>query len=226
MCDVCERASVNKLKDEANRAFGPVSLLFANAGVSDLQRFTDMSDTELDWVIQVDLMGVSHCMKAFLPDMIVAKSGHVMATASTAGMMPASIPFLSSYAMAKAGVLGLMLCLRVELATVGVGCTVLCPGQVATQIQHSARNRPERFGGPGTQAMNLRPDDVALFRKLHKEIKTRTPEEVAQMVLTAVRKDRPMVLTDPAMRQIFQESYVDVVMSAFDDAEAFDKANI
>jgi NAD(P)-dependent dehydrogenase (short-subunit alcohol dehydrogenase family) len=221
-CDVGERASVNKMKDEANRAFGPVSLLFANAGVSALQRFTDMSDAEVEWVLQINLMGVSHCLKAFLPDMVAARSGHVVATSSTAGMIPASVPFVTPYSAAKSGVIGMILNLRVELAKTGVNATVFCPGHVATQIQNSAKYRPSRFGGPGTEALRISPDDMALFHTQGQAL-VRSAEEAAHMVLTAVRKNRPVVLTDATMRQQFKETYVDLFQAAFDDVDAFDK---
>jgi NAD(P)-dependent dehydrogenase (short-subunit alcohol dehydrogenase family) len=225
VCDVGERASVNKLKDEANRAFGPVSLLFANAGVSTLQRFAELSDAEVEWVVQINLMGVLHCLKAFLPDMIAAKSGHVVVTSSKAGLIPASVPFLVPYSAAKAGLIGTILNLRVELGKTGVNATVFCPDRVTTQIQHSARYRPQRFGGPGThtQSLNIPPEDLALFQIPEGSV-VRSAEEAAEMVMTAVRKNRPIVLTDASARQQFKETYVDLVMSAFDDVDAFDKA--
>ena len=52
-----------------------------------------MSENDVDWIIQVDLMGVVNCLTAFLPDMIAAREGHVVATASAAGLLPAWIPF-------------------------------------------------------------------------------------------------------------------------------------
>ena len=85
-CDVSDRDSVKKMKAEANDALGPVSLLFATAGVTWFDRLTDMSEKNVDWVIQVNLMGTMYCMQAFLPDMIEAREGHVVATASNAGL--------------------------------------------------------------------------------------------------------------------------------------------
>ena len=67
-CDVSDRASVRRAKEEANSALGPVSLLFANAGVTSFQAFTVMSDDDVDWILGVDLMGVLNCLAAFLPE--------------------------------------------------------------------------------------------------------------------------------------------------------------
>ena len=219
-CDVSERASLRKLKSEANQAFGPVSLLFANAGVTMFKRLTDMSDDEVDWILQVDLFGVMNCMQAFIPDMIAARGGHVFATSSVSGLLPVQMTNHAPYVAAKAGVIGMMLTLRTELAEFGIGSTVLCPGPVKTQIADSMRYRPARFGGPGHDSVNMP-------RDLHKseDLKSRSPEVVAQMVLRAVRKNRPMVITEAGMRDLFRQGYVDVVMSAFDDVVEFDNTN-
>src|SRR5262249_3777523 len=79
-CDVSDRAAVRKLKSEVNRQLGPVSLLIANAGVTLFEHLVEMSDDDIDWIIQVNLFGVIHCLQIFLPEMIEARAGHVVAT--------------------------------------------------------------------------------------------------------------------------------------------------
>ena len=218
-CDVSDRAAVKRMKAEANAAFGTVSLLFPNAGAVSFERLTDMSENDVDWIIQVDLMGVVNCLIAFLPDMIAAREGHVVATASAAGLLPAWIPFHGPYSSAKMGVIGMMLNLRYELAEFGVGATVLCPFGVETGMrENNQRYRPTRFGGPRTEPVKLPGtffDDTGIV--------FRSPDEVAQLVLRAVRANRPMVVTDASRRKTFVETYVDLVMSAFDEVEAFDR---
>jgi len=218
-CDVSDLAAVKQVKAQANAAFGPVSLLFPNAGATSFERLTDMSYADIDWIVQVDLMGVMNCLTAFLPDMYAARKGHVVATASMAAVLPAWIPYHTVYSAAKAGVLGLMLNLRHEAAEFGVEATVLCPGGVATSMKdNNARYRPARFGGPKQEGVHVPTESFA-----HTEIVFRSPDEVAQMVLRAVRANRPMVMTEPKMRTAFKESYVDLVLAAFDEAEAFDR---
>ena len=216
-CDVCERAAVRDLQRVASEAFGPVSLLFANAGATALARLTDMTDEDVDWILHVNLLGVVHCLQAFLPGMLAAGDGHVVATASLAGLVPAILPRHAPYAAAKLGVVAMMLNLRAELAEAGVGCTVLCPGGVTTRIGESPRYRPARFGGPTDARVTGGRERAALPR-----FEFRPPEEVAAMTLLAVRRDRPMVVTDPSQRQAFVDGYVDVVLAAFGDAEVFD----
>jgi NAD(P)-dependent dehydrogenase (short-subunit alcohol dehydrogenase family) len=220
VCDVSDRASVRELKEKAGAAFGSTSLLFANAGVTSVERLTDLTPEDVAWITEVDLLGVSHCLQAFLPDMLAQRSGHVVATASMAGLIPAWMPRHVPYTAAKAGVIAMMLNLRHEVSESGIGCTVLCPGGVLTRIHETPRYRPARFGGPtGGRLQASGGRDWVQTEKLH----FRPAEEVAEMVLLAVRENRPLVVTDATRRELFLRSYVDVVLSAFDDAETFDK---
>jgi NAD(P)-dependent dehydrogenase (short-subunit alcohol dehydrogenase family) len=218
-CDVCDRDSVGRLKTEAITSLGPVSLLFANAGATSFEPLEAMSEDDVDWIIQVNLMGVMNCVRAFYPDMVAARDGHLVATASTAGLLPAFVPYHAPYSAAKLGVIGLMLNLRIEAAESGVGCTVLCPGRVESGMKdNNARYRPERFGGPGEGGVRI---PEGFFQKA--DLKVRPASEVARLCLQAVCNNRPMVITDSALRKTFEETYLEVVRSAFDEVEAFDR---
>jgi NAD(P)-dependent dehydrogenase (short-subunit alcohol dehydrogenase family) len=217
-CDIGDQNAIARLKETANAAYGPVSMLFANAGVAAIDRLTDVSDKDMDWVIHVNFIGTTRCIKAFLPDMLAAREGHIVATASAAGLLPSWLPMHSLYTAGKAGLIGLILNLRNELAESNIGASVLCPFAVTTNMQRDNLSyRPDRFGGPGHAPVKLPGnfyDEAALA--------SRSPEEVAEMVLRAVRENRPMVVTDPAQRDNFRKGYADLVMQAFDDVEAFD----
>lgn len=217
-CDVSDRASVKRLKSDAEAAFGrSVSLLFANAGATSFEKLSDMSENDVDWIIQANLMGVTNCLMAFYPDMKDAREGHLVATASTAGLLPAWVPYHAPYSAAKMGIIGMMLNLRIEAAEFGVGCTVLVPHGVQSGMKaNNARYRPERFGGPSVGEVKL-PERFLQ----HADIKFRPAEDVAQMVLRAVHANRAMVTTDGTLRPVFMDNYVKVVMEAFDDVDAF-----
>lgn len=218
VCDVCERESVRNAKAQANEAFGAVSLLFANAGATSFERLTEIGDDEIDWMTAVNFSGVSHCLRAFLPDMLAARDGHVAATASMAGLIPALVPYHVPYTAAKAGVIGMLLNLRDEIAEYGVGCTVFCPDGVATRIAETPRYRPPRFGGPRDGKIAV-PEGF-----LQKDMPDfRPPEEAAQQLLFGVRENRAMVVTNSARRAPFMERYVSVVAQAFDDAANFEQ---
>ena len=220
-CDVCERASLKQLKADANAALGRVSLLFANAGATSFERFTEMSDADIDWIIQVNLMGVTYCVQAFLPDMIAAgQGGHIVATASMAGMLPAWIPLHAPYSAAKMGIIGLMLNLRLELAEQRIGTTAYCPGGVATGLKdNNERYRPQRFGGPG-------PGPIRVPEGFFQEAKLTLfpPEQIAPMVLRGVRNNRAIVFDHADQRRLFLETYQSLVMQAFDDVEEYERA--
>jgi NAD(P)-dependent dehydrogenase (short-subunit alcohol dehydrogenase family) len=215
-CDVSSRAAVRQAHAAANRTFGKVLLLFANAGATSFDPIDSVSDQIMDWIIEVNLMGVSHCAQVFLPDMIAARDGHLMATSSMAGLIPDLVGEHAHYAAAKLGVLGLVFGLRREIQQLGIGTTVLCPGGVKTQMASSGSYRPARFGGP-FQRTRTAP-------AYHKVQLFRPPEEVAEMVLAGVRNNRAVVVTDDAYRQVFVEQYVNPVLQAFDDVAAFEAA--
>jgi short-subunit dehydrogenase len=147
--------------------------------------------------------------------MIAAGDGHIMATSSLAGLIPDLVGEHAHYAAAKLGVVGLMLGLRREIDELGVGTTVMCPGGVRTQMAASGSYRPGRFGGP-FQRTRTAPS-------YHKVELFRPPEEVAEMALAAVRRNRAFVLTDDSYRTTFTTQYVDQVMQAFDDVTEFDR---
>ncbi len=72
-CDVSDRASVRAMKAKANAAYGPILIVIPNAGATSFKRMKDIDDSEVDWIIQVNLMGVLNFIQIFLPDMLAAK---------------------------------------------------------------------------------------------------------------------------------------------------------
>lgn len=214
-CDVSDRVSVLAMKAEADRTLGLPTLLFPNAGVTAFDPLHEMTPEDVDWMIDVNLKGVFHCVEAFLPHMLAQGGGHICATSSMAGLIPPRIPDHVPYVAAKMGVIGMMLAMRADYARHGIGCTVLCPGGVQGRMTECTTVRPQKYGGPA-EAIPV-PTDIITRNK----IQFRRPDSVAQMILRAVRNNRAMVLTDHTRRGYFQELYVDAVMQAFDDCEAF-----
>jgi NAD(P)-dependent dehydrogenase (short-subunit alcohol dehydrogenase family) len=217
--DVCERASIKEMKAQVNEALGPVTLLFANAGATSFDPLMDMSDDDVDWILQVNLHGVMNTTRAFLPDMMAAGGGHVCATASMAGLLPGWIPTHVPYSAAKMGIIGLMMNLAIEMKEYGVHTTSYCPGGVATGMKaNNARYRPERFGGPGEGEVHVSEESAAVaasqafFR----------PEAIAPMVLDAVRNNRAFVFDHPEQRVHFRETYSNIVEACYDAAEAWE----
>ncbi|MBB4860655.1 NAD(P)-dependent dehydrogenase (short-subunit alcohol dehydrogenase family) [Novosphingobium chloroacetimidivorans] len=220
-CDVCERSSIQAMKTAVHDAYGPVQLLFANAGATSFDPLVEMSDEDVDWILQVNLHGVINTTRAFLPDMIAAGGGHICATSSMAGLLPGWIPVHAPYSAAKAGVIGLMMNLALEVAEYDIHTTSYCPGGVATGMKvNNSRYRPARFGGPADGGVQVgEASSVAHSHDFY------TPEAVAPMVLDAVRHNRAFVFDHPAQRAHFRTTYSAVVEACYDAAEQWHDYN-
>jgi NAD(P)-dependent dehydrogenase (short-subunit alcohol dehydrogenase family) len=216
-CDVCERASIAQLRDTATAALGPIQLVFANAGATSFDPLMEMSDDDVDWILQVNLHGVMNTVRAFLPGMMEAGSGHICATASTAGLLPGWIPVHVPYSAAKMGVIGLMMNLALEMKAFNVGTTIYCPGGVATGMKdNNSRYRPARFGGPTEETVHI-PEES--FKG--KQIAFLTPDEIAPLVLRAVKNDRPFVFDHPEHVAYFRDTYASLVEAGYAEAHAY-----
>jgi NAD(P)-dependent dehydrogenase (short-subunit alcohol dehydrogenase family) len=219
-CDVTDLASVKRLRDQAVAAFGAIQLVFANAGATSFDPLVEMSDDDVDWIIDVNLMGVMRTTRAFLPDMIAAGGGHICATASMAGLLPGWIPTHVPYSAAKAGIIGLMMNLQIEMREHNVFTTSYCPGGVATGMKvNNARYRPAKFGGPGEGEVHVSEEskNVAASQAFY------TPEAIAPMVLDAVKHNRAFVFDHAEQRVHFRETYSGVVEACYDAADAWER---
>ncbi len=220
-CDVSDRASIHEMKQEANAAFGSVELLFANAGATSFVPVGEMTEEELGWMTEVNMMGAIWSALTFLPDMVTAGGGHIVTTASMAGLIPTLVPIHSAYAAAKMGVIGFMRSMQLEVAEHNVVCTLYCPGGVLNGMRdNNAKYRPQRFGGPSDERMEI---PHASFKD--NRLRFYTPEQVAPIVLRAVRNNRPFVFDHSEQRERFRALYSDVVEACFDDIEAWEQEN-
>ena len=218
-CDVCDRSSIEQMKVEANAALGTVELVFANAGATSFVPVLELTEREVDWMTAVNLSGVIWTARAFLPDMIDAGGGHITATASMAGLVPTLVPVHSAYSAAKMGVIGFIRNMQLEVAEHGVSTTIYCPGGVLNGMRdHNAKYRPERFGGPSDERMQV---PHASFKD--NRLRFYTPEEVAPLVLRAVERNRPFVFDHAEQRASFREQYADLIEACFDDVDQWEQ---
>jgi NAD(P)-dependent dehydrogenase (short-subunit alcohol dehydrogenase family) len=188
--DVSRWESVESLATRAVDRFGAVHVLCNNAGVQRPARAWECTVEAWNWLVGVNLNGVFHGIKAFVPAMIErGEPGHVVNTASIAGLL--AHPGLAPYSATKFGVVGLSESLwhdlRAQAAPIGV--SVLCPGAVATQLHpHSRELHP---GGPVADILNFPPDLVPL-----------PPAVVAAQIVDAIRADRFWILTHPGYNEV------------------------
>ena len=141
--DVSQARSVAALAQKTLEAFGAVHLLCNNAGVGSEAAIWESTLEEWEWVMGVNLWGVIHGVRAFVPIMLAQDTEcHIVNTASMAGLI--SGPGLGAYKVTKHAVVSLSETLHHELAerAAKVRVSVLCPGFVNTRIMESARNRP------------------------------------------------------------------------------------
>ncbi|HPE48635.1 MAG TPA: SDR family NAD(P)-dependent oxidoreductase [Hyphomonas sp.] len=145
IADVSLKEQLQAAAERTVERFGKVHILVNNAGVGGGGRYGEWTDAGWEWTIGVNLMSVVWGIEIFGPLMEShGEGGHIVSTASIAGMLPATNP---PYNVTKFGVVALSEGLREELAPRGIGVSVLCPGFIRTRIMESARNVPDRFAG-------------------------------------------------------------------------------
>lgn len=199
--DVARRADLFALADRTWERFGGCHVLFNNAGVAVGGPIAEMTENDWKWVIDVDLWGPIYGVQAFLPRMIAqGEGGHIVSTASFAGLV--ANEGLGVYCVAKYGVVAMMEVLARELRPHRIGSSVLCPMRVETNIGTSARNRPAALADVEPQAAaedggEPRPQAGSVI----------TVDEVAPMVVRAIKEDRLYILTHPESRGFVQNRF-------------------
>jgi NAD(P)-dependent dehydrogenase (short-subunit alcohol dehydrogenase family) len=143
-CDVAKEADVEALRDAALKEFGAVHVIFNNAGVAGGSTIGTPKKI-WDWVMSVNLDGVVNGMNTFIPLFLEQNEGHVVNTASEAGLV--GVAGMGPYNASKFAVVGISESLFHELANTGknVHVSVLCPNFVRTRIFESERNMPKEL---------------------------------------------------------------------------------
>jgi len=177
--DTRDRDGWRSAKAAAEGRFGDVDILVNNAGIGpDGREFADMDPGAFDRMIAINLTGVFNGVSAFAGDMRARGRGHIVNTASMAGLIPN--PSLGAYTAAKFGVVGLSETLRSELAPHGVGVSVLCPGLVETRLRETTL----RAGSEVVQSREGAAPRTGLDAAF-----------VAGRVIEAIRLNTPYILT-------------------------------
>src|SRR5712672_920979 len=212
-CDVADPVSVERAAGASYEAFGNVHVVCNNAGVAAGGGIDNISLDNWRWVLDVNLMGVLHGIRAFLPHIRShGEGGHIVNTASMAGMN-AGLGF-SPYGASKFAVVSMSEGLAAQLRPHGIGVSVLCPSFVRTRIGESGRNRLERYG----QSRPLDPNSAsaALVAEIGRRIEAGLePADVAAKVLAAIRDDELYVFTHPGMRAEVEQRFA-AILAAMD----------
>jgi NAD(P)-dependent dehydrogenase (short-subunit alcohol dehydrogenase family) len=208
--DVSQAQQVEGFRDQALTRLGGVHLVCNNAGVSPLGAVWENSVADWQWILGVNLWGVIHGVRAFAPHLIAQGEGHIVNTASVAGLI--SPPGSGAYNVTKHAVVALSESLHHDLRErkSAVGVSVLCPAYVPTGIVDSERSRPEQFKNPSQEISPELKARQAMLRKAVTSGKV-SADQVAQAVVTAVKQDRFYILTHPRIKGAIQARMEDIV---------------
>jgi NAD(P)-dependent dehydrogenase (short-subunit alcohol dehydrogenase family) len=211
--DVSDGASMESLAAFAESSFGGTDLVHLNAGVAAGGPIWTLSENDWRWVLGVNLWGVIHGVRAFVPRMLAGGGpGHVVATASMAGLISSGI--MGPYNVSKHGVVTLAETLQRDLAMIGapIGVSVLCPGWVNTGIGESGRNRPDALRNAEASGDILGSGVVAGASPLKGVLEAGlAPADVAAEVLDAVKGSRFYVLTHPDWKDMIRARMDDIL---------------
>ncbi|HEX8791873.1 MAG TPA: SDR family NAD(P)-dependent oxidoreductase, partial [Polyangiaceae bacterium] len=199
--DVSKREDIEALARKTFERFGTAHVVCNNAGVGagGMSYAQPLSDWE--WTLGVNLWGVIHGIRAFVPKMVEQGEGHVVNTASMAGLI--SAPGMGAYCASKHAVVAISECLFHELTLAAGGkvkVSVLCPGWVKTNIADAERNRPANM--KGAAAGQRGPQEQMMEAMMRQLIAGgMPPSEVADQVLAAIHEERFWILTHPKMKK-------------------------
>lgn len=218
--DVTDREAFANAADEAERALGPVTMLFGTAGVSIFGPLENATYDDYDWIFGVNLGGNINVMQTFVPRMIGhGLGGHVVNTASLGAFFANSGSGI--YSASKFAVHGLSMAMRDALKGYGIGVSVLCPANIKSNIAESVRTRPEKYGASG-YAVDER--EIAALHAIYSQ--GMDPEELAGHVKAAIEENRfyiiPYPEARPMLEAIFQQA-LDALPAPDSDREGQEK---
>jgi NAD(P)-dependent dehydrogenase (short-subunit alcohol dehydrogenase family) len=206
-CDVSKASDLESLAQRTYERFAAAHVVFNNAGVAVAGPVWAAPLDEWKWVLDVNLMGVVHGIRAFVPRMLEGKAeGHIVNTASVAGLL--SVPGSGVYCASKHAVVSLSECLHHDLkaARAAIGVSVLCPAWVATGITDSGRNRPRELAARNPLAA---PYEAAV-RKAIASAKI-SAADVAKLTVEAVKSNRFYVLPHQKIKGAIESRMRDIL---------------
>ncbi|WP_018297332.1 SDR family oxidoreductase [Corynebacterium lubricantis] len=203
--DVSDPVSVDELAKSVIEECGRVDIVVNNAGVGPLETFESMSLQDFRWVLEINLGGVIHGMKTFLPYLKENENGgYIVNTASVAAVLPGE--GTAAYGASKAAMLSIGDTVDLELRAAGndtVGVATLMPAMVRSNITENSRQRP------GFDADTDQTEDFQV------ESRVLEPRDVGEMVVEALRAGNRHIFTHPETREAIAAYQADVI-SGFD----------
>jgi NAD(P)-dependent dehydrogenase (short-subunit alcohol dehydrogenase family) len=206
--DVSKAAEVEAFAERTVKELKAVHVVCNNAGVSPLGAVWENTLADWQWILGVNLWGVIHGVRAFTPRLIAQNEGHVVNTASVAGLI--SPPGSGAYNVTKHAVVTLSESLYHDLRerNSAVGVSILCPAYVPTRITESERNRPADLPLAERSAETLARE--AMLKKAVSSGRI-SADQVAQAVVAAVKEERFYILTHPRIKGAIRARMEDIL---------------
>ena len=206
--DVSQAGQVEGFRDQALTRLGGLHVVCNNAGVSPLGPVWENSVADWQWILGVNLWGVIHGVRAFAPHLIAQNEGHIVNTASVAGLI--APPGSGAYNVTKHAVVALSESLQHDLRERNsrVGVSVLCPAYVPTRITESERSRPKELG-----VSKKSPETLAREAMLKKAVTSGkvSADQVAKAVVAAIKDERFYILTHPRIKGAVRARMEDIL---------------
>lgn len=204
--DVSDRAQMAAAAAHTVTTFGKVHILVNNAGVGVCPTVDAMTYEDWDWVLGVNLGGPINGIMSFLPHILAhGEGGHIVSTASMAGLLPTCDNFI--YAASKYGVRGLSDSLRLTLAPRKVGVSVLYPGLTRSRMLQSEENRPARYTVASPVAPPpgpaIPPGDAGM-----------DPREAGEAVVRGIRENAGYILSHSEFRDELAEHFASILAAS------------
>lgn len=187
VADVRDAERMEALAFEVTDRHGACHILVNNAGVTSAGAFEDETLDDLHWILDINVWGVVHGCRAFLPALRAADEAHVVNLSSMVGLL--GLPHNAAYSLTKGAVRAFSEALRGELVATNVGVTVVFPGAIRTDITNQAR---------GSQADRL----ASMGRSRFAPLAMRPPSAVARRIVHAIDHDRARVTVGPDARAV------------------------
>lgn len=185
--DVRDQARLEDVAAEVVDEHGGCHILVNNAGVTSAGAFEAETVEDLHWIVDINVWGVVHGCRAFLPALRQADEAHIVNLSSMVGLL--GLPHNVAYSLTKGAVRSFTEALRAELVTTDIGVTVVFPGAIRTDITNAAR---------GAHAGML----AEMGRSRFAPLAMRPPSAVARRIVRAIERDHARVTVGPDARAV------------------------
>jgi len=204
IADVANFDDVDAMAEHAYETFGSTDVLCNNAGVFAGGLMWERPPSDFEWTLGVNLWGILHGIRAFVPRMLAAGTpAHIVNTVSMAGVCTNA--FSGPYTVSKFAAQAATECLAHDLRAIGapIKVSAVVPGSVATRIATSGRNRPESLAA-------ARSEDAQFVEQALTDLTTThgaPPDDVAAMILDAIRTEQFLVPTKPSFAKQLRDRF-------------------